>query len=573
MVYSVNYIPKQTAGASAKSHDVALTPSELEHYDRIWAIANPNNENAISGTSAAAFLSKSGLSQQSLTEIWSIADSTNIGALDRRGFHVALKLIGHVQAGAPPLPGLLGQSGSMPWFEGVQLPAANQAPSLGPKATSPKIFGDEDKEKYSQLFLECGPVDGLLSGDKVRALLLLTGLPQMTLAAIWELADTKKRGALDLAEFFVAAYYSALKDVSYTSLPKTLPQVVLDDCRRAAREVGEGKGPSAFSYPSLASSLNPLLGLAYGANANGQQLLFAVLRAQQEEQAKFQKLVLDETFKQQQEQTRLLHEKLGALLPQYAQYMSGITAAPLSFPTTANTYSTQSANSSSNPYMKGNDAFNVGGASKFGASTSAGVSTMPTFAQPASASLGSNLPRPASPSADKPASYSPIPQYVYQQQQQPTLQPQSLYPFHSQPPAQQHQQPYYQYQQQQPVNHQYTSPPLYQQHQYQQQYPQPPPLHQQQHSQQHQSLYSLNSELDPIKLASVSVAPTSSIATARQPSPTPREPQDYNPSVLASPIPRAPQQVHPQDQGPRAPQYREPIAPEPARQHRAPQAL
>ncbi|KAF9109217.1 hypothetical protein BGX27_007856 [Mortierella sp. AM989] len=340
MDYSASYIaqsPGKPTGVSEKIHDVSLTAPELEYYDSIWVIANPNKENTIPGKSAAAFLSKSGLSQQSLTEIWSIADNLNVGALDRRGFNITLKLIGHVQAGAPLSAGLLEQTGSMPRFEGVHSAIVNHPPTYSQLSTTSRFITEEDKEKYGRLFQESGPVDGLISGDKVRALLLLTGLSARTLADIWDLADTQKRGALEMAEFFVAVYYTALRAVSYALLPNTLPQPLLEDCRRAAREVGECKVSQASSTSFSGSLDNPFLGLMYDAKAKEQQQSNAVLMAQQEEeQAKFQKTILDEALKQQQEQARLLQEKLATISPQYG------SVAPISlssFITPTNTYS------------------------------------------------------------------------------------------------------------------------------------------------------------------------------------------------------------------------------------------
>ncbi|KAF8969767.1 hypothetical protein BGZ46_010624 [Entomortierella lignicola] len=449
-----------------------------------------------------------------------MADNLNTGALNRHGFNIVLKLIGHVQAGAQLSLGLLEQSGSMPHFEGVKAPITSQTP------IAVKLLNDEDKEKYGNLFQECKPVDGLISGDKVRALLLLTGLPPLTLAAIWDLADTQKRGALDLTGFLIAAYYSGLKDISCATLPNSLPKAVLDYCRSAAKELTERKGSSATHNPFSGAYRNSLLGSIYDTQVKEQQQqLQGILQAQKEQQEKFQKLIFDEAIKKQQEIERMVQEKLGE---SYPQYMAG--ASPL-YPTNPGAFlnpsgvspsalnanlgqgqqnsnflellSSKFTNPNSDAYrtlleaFKGNDTFNINGSPNFGATTT-----------------------------------------VYQQQQY-----------------------------QQPYSQQYTPPP--------------PSLCQQQQPQQHLSPFqsnSVNGELDPIKFASISVpAPVSATVTTPQPSHSPRAPQYYNPSPSTSDAPheihakgteqihsRAPQLAHPEadtSPRPRAPQYREPIAP------------
>ncbi|KAF9201769.1 hypothetical protein BGZ49_008019 [Haplosporangium sp. Z 27] len=498
----------------------------------------------------------------------------------------------------------------MPHFEGVKTPTTSQTP------IAVKLLNDEDKEKYGNLFQECRPIDGLISGDKVRALLLLTGLPPLTLAAIWDLADTQKRGALDLTEFLIAAYYSGLKDISCATLPNSLPKAVLDYCRSAAKELTERKGSSATHNPFSEAYQNPLLGSIYDTQVKEQQQqLQGILQAQKEQQEKFQKLIFDEAIKKQQEIGRMVQEKLGE---SYPQYMAG--ASPL-YPTNPGAYlnpsgvspsalnanlgqgqqnsnflellSSKFTNSNSDAYrilleaFKGNDTFNINGSPNFGATTT-GKSTTPVFSpvftSPTSASLKLNSQQPTFSSPDRQASYSPIPQYEYVQ---PQLQ-QHQYPFHPSP-MQQSQQSYYQHQHQhqQPLpHHLYPSPPVYQQQQYQQPYsqqytPPPPSLYQQQQPQQHLSPFqsnSVNGELDPIKFASISVpAPVSATVTTPQPSHSPRAPQYYNPSPSTSDAPheihakgteqihsRAPQLAHPEADTPprpRAPQYREPITP------------
>mmetsp|Transcript_34786 Transcript_34786/g.109233 ORF Transcript_34786/g.109233 Transcript_34786/m.109233 type:complete len:93 (-) Transcript_34786:492-770(-) len=68
----------------------------------------------------------------------------------------------------------------------------------------PGVFFNE----YKLQFDRAGPVNGRLSPDKVRTVLMGTGASMATLADVWELADADKNGELDLEEFCLAMFLS-----------------------------------------------------------------------------------------------------------------------------------------------------------------------------------------------------------------------------------------------------------------------------------------------------------------------------------------------------------------------------
>lgn len=68
-----------------------------------------------------------------------------------------------------------------------------------------------DKIKYEQLFEKLGPCDGLLSGNKVRTVLMDSKIPLDVLSKIWDLADQDKDGSLDKHEFLVVSNFERIR--------------------------------------------------------------------------------------------------------------------------------------------------------------------------------------------------------------------------------------------------------------------------------------------------------------------------------------------------------------------------
>lgn len=71
----------------------------------------------------------------------------------------------------------------LPQFKGItssdSAPIAAQNTGLDPPLTN------EDKTKFGKMFVACGPVNGLLDGDKAREVFLKSKLPVGTLSQIW----------------------------------------------------------------------------------------------------------------------------------------------------------------------------------------------------------------------------------------------------------------------------------------------------------------------------------------------------------------------------------------------------
>ncbi|KAG9483021.1 hypothetical protein GDO78_009123 [Eleutherodactylus coqui] len=104
---------------------------------------------------------------------------------------------------------------------------------------SPWAVKPEEKAKYDAIFGSLNPVNGFLSGDKVKPVLLNSKLPVEVLGRVWELSDIDHDGLLDQDEFAVAMFlvYSALEK---EPVPMVLPPALVPPSKRKA------SGPSSL---------------------------------------------------------------------------------------------------------------------------------------------------------------------------------------------------------------------------------------------------------------------------------------------------------------------------------------
>ncbi|KAL5511429.1 hypothetical protein ACEPAH_4645 [Sanghuangporus vaninii] len=244
----------------------SFSPStaELALVNNVFAVADPQKLGIITGDKAVEAFSGANLPPSVLGEIWTIADKENNGFLTRKGVAIALRLIGHAQKGEKVNESLLERPGPLAHIEGVS-PKPSILPSSPPKsppltALHPPLT-PEDKTKFLRLFLGCGPVNGLLSGDKARDVFVKSKLPFETLSQIWTLADTQDRGSLDQTDFTIAMYFiQAIMSGQLKSLPATLPPGLYEQAggRGPTGVVSHGTGNSMTSLsPSLTGFFSP----------------------------------------------------------------------------------------------------------------------------------------------------------------------------------------------------------------------------------------------------------------------------------------------------------------------------
>ncbi|NXU64320.1 EP15R factor, partial [Horornis vulcanius] len=128
----------------------------------------------------------------------------------------------------------------------------------------------EEKAKFDGIFESLLPVNGLLSGDKVKPVLMNSKLPLDILGRVWDLSDIDKDGHLDKDEFAVAMHlvYRALEK---ESVPSQLPPSLIPPSKRKKTSVFPGAVPVLPASPPPKDSLRstPSHGSANSLNSIG----------------------------------------------------------------------------------------------------------------------------------------------------------------------------------------------------------------------------------------------------------------------------------------------------------------
>jgi epidermal growth factor receptor substrate 15 len=135
-------IPVQHSGAAG---GWAVTPADKARFDQIYSDIDKTNKGYIVGEEAVPFLSQSGLPEDTLAQIWDLADYNSSGQLTREGFAIAMFLIRQQRTGrSAPLPNTLPPNLIPPSMRNQQRQAAAAspfdapAPSQPPPPTQPK---------------------------------------------------------------------------------------------------------------------------------------------------------------------------------------------------------------------------------------------------------------------------------------------------------------------------------------------------------------------------------------------------------------------------------------------------
>ncbi|KAF5027682.1 hypothetical protein F66182_166 [Fusarium sp. NRRL 66182] len=256
--------------ADESAPNLNLSPDEKRTYGQLFRQADSDSVGVVVGEVAVRFFHKTGLDSRILGEIWQIADKENRGFLTPAGFGIALRLIGHAQAGREPTPEIALQQAPLPRFDGIAPqggavggipppppvpvsspppPAALQAQSTGGPIRIPPLT-PEKVAQYSGLFERQPLQAGQLPGDQARTIFEKSGLPNEALGRIWQLADTEQRGALVLTEFVIAMHLlTSMKTGALRSLPNVLPAGLYEAAsRRPVSRQGSG-GPGISAIP------------------------------------------------------------------------------------------------------------------------------------------------------------------------------------------------------------------------------------------------------------------------------------------------------------------------------------
>uniref|UniRef100_A0A2K5CIA3 Epidermal growth factor receptor pathway substrate 15 n=1 Tax=Aotus nancymaae TaxID=37293 RepID=A0A2K5CIA3_AOTNA len=197
-------------------------------YEKYYRQVDTSNTGRVLASDAAAFLKKSGLPDLILGKIWDLADTDGKGILNKQEFFVALRLVACAQNGLEVSLSSLNLAVSPPRFHDTSSPLLIRGTSA---AELPWAVKPEDKVKYDAIFDSLSPVNGFLSGDKVKPVLLNSKLPVDILGRVWELSDIDHDGMLDRDEFAVAMFlvYCALEK---EPVPMSLPPALVPPSKR-----------------------------------------------------------------------------------------------------------------------------------------------------------------------------------------------------------------------------------------------------------------------------------------------------------------------------------------------------
>uniref|UniRef100_A0A8C2YLD1 Epidermal growth factor receptor pathway substrate 15 n=1 Tax=Chinchilla lanigera TaxID=34839 RepID=A0A8C2YLD1_CHILA len=197
-------------------------------YEKYYRQVDTGNTGRVLASDAAAFLKKSGLPDLILGKIWDLADTDGKGILNKQEFFVALRLVACAQSGLEVSLNSLNLAVPPPRFHDTSNPLLTSGTSA---AELPWAVKSEDKAKYDAIFDSLSPVNGFLSGDQVKPVLLNSKLPVEILGRVWELSDIDHDGMLDRDEFAVAMFlvYCALEK---EPVPMSLPPALVPPSKR-----------------------------------------------------------------------------------------------------------------------------------------------------------------------------------------------------------------------------------------------------------------------------------------------------------------------------------------------------
>ncbi|XP_029561749.1 epidermal growth factor receptor substrate 15-like 1 isoform X1 [Salmo trutta] len=231
-------------------------------YEVYYRQVDLGDTGTVGAADAAQFLKKSGLSDSTLGKIWDLADPERKGFLDKRGFFVALRLVASAQGGNDISLNNLNQTLAAPKFRDTNTPLLSTSLSTSSSDSHWAVRSDE-KRKFDDIFESLVPVNGLLSGDQVKPVLINSKLPLDVLGRIWDLGDVDKDGHLDREEFSVAMHlvYRAMEK---EPVPSVLPSSLIPPSKR---KKSAGALPGAVSVLPPLSALSGLSGLSRTASS------------------------------------------------------------------------------------------------------------------------------------------------------------------------------------------------------------------------------------------------------------------------------------------------------------------
>lgn len=248
-----------------------LDPQKVQQYSGLFEKSGAQNGQLDAGTAKAIF-EKSGLPNEVLGKIWMLSDREQTGSLDQTEFIVAMHLLTSMKTrsmtalpnilpaafyqaaarrGAPPPPvnrAAPNAAGIPRQFSGSAVggpprtqsplarpPTYGTPPPMSAQTTGPQwLITPQEKAKYDQFF---STVDtqrrGVVTGEQAVRFFSDSGLPEDTLASVWDLADINSEGQLTKDEFAVAMYLIRQQRMPNAApLPAFLPPALVPPSMR-----------------------------------------------------------------------------------------------------------------------------------------------------------------------------------------------------------------------------------------------------------------------------------------------------------------------------------------------------
>ncbi|KAK4512856.1 Ubiquitin-conjugating enzyme E2 4 [Mucor velutinosus] len=232
-----------TVGSKSAGEIAPITAQERDAYIGIFHSCNPI-DGLLYGEQAIEIFNRSGLPSEKLADIWTLADTRNSGTLNKTEFIIAMHYISRLMKDPtvvlpPKLPSQVyaeatgrfassirrhhtttiasrSRASSNASMAGYTSPVISHMMS-GPTATastvnSTSIAGDialaaQEKEKYSAYFQQLDTDgSGFIDADEAVYFFSHSRLPNSELGRIWEIADSRRLGKLDLHDFCIAMH-------------------------------------------------------------------------------------------------------------------------------------------------------------------------------------------------------------------------------------------------------------------------------------------------------------------------------------------------------------------------------
>ncbi|KNE65155.1 hypothetical protein AMAG_10808 [Allomyces macrogynus ATCC 38327] len=208
-----------------------VAPADWPTYTHLFRTAARGLDGRrIGADQARAILVQSGVPNDVLAHVWTLADTSRAGSLTFPEFCLAMALVKRAREhpGAVPAtlpPHIRNEIASLNIQLGVATPSSVGSVSVAPvpAPASPWALTQDDRAQFAATYTALDPLAmGFVGGDQCRDVMQRSGLPGPVLGKIWALVDVRGSGALTQDEFAVAIKLIAVAR-SGRPVPDTLP--------------------------------------------------------------------------------------------------------------------------------------------------------------------------------------------------------------------------------------------------------------------------------------------------------------------------------------------------------------